>query len=402
MYRNLLASSLALALAVSAHAQTVIHIVGSTAFRAATIAAIEAVLSANRGIFTFAYVGSTPGGNELQARQANQTIFKGNVQINGNSVPVVFKTSFYVGSLDGIYNLTNGLTVGTGGTAYPNGWGGWLSDSNLPASGGLVVATNATLDPASAPDVTLSDTFQASTPFTSPSLSGKIVGIVPFIWVKSSAQILDLLTNLSTADAYHLLKGSYIYSGDNKVYAIGLFEDSGTRLAAFENASGGKDNGDIGPRPYPSVPQQYEFETSGTPPLWPANPYPIDGFTYKNAGHGGYVDPQVLAAYLSTATSIPYIGYLNVNDLAGGYELTFNGWPYSPSYVYSGHYTFWAYEHFLYLPTLSGTALAVVQQLASEVTANASFSGLPLNNMKVHRNGDGQPILQGGTPPNVP
>ena len=39
----------------------------------------------------------------------------------------------------GVADLVKGLTVGTGGSAYPNGGGGWLADSNLPASGGAVI-----------------------------------------------------------------------------------------------------------------------------------------------------------------------------------------------------------------------------------------------------------------------
>jgi hypothetical protein len=58
-YKYLLASSLALAFAVSANAQTVIHIAGSTAFRAAAITAIEAALTAG-GSYTYAYVGTYP------------------------------------------------------------------------------------------------------------------------------------------------------------------------------------------------------------------------------------------------------------------------------------------------------------------------------------------------------
>jgi hypothetical protein len=288
------------------------------------------------------------------------------------------------------------------GTGYLDGGGGWLANSNLPAAGGALVSyLNAPVDPASVPDVTLSDTFQASTPFTSPTLSGKIVGIIPFVWVKSLAPALGSLKNITTAQSYDLLKGSYTYGG-GKVYAIGLYEGSGARLAAYENASGGIDNGDIGPGPtYPSVPQQYEFAASGTPALWPVYPGSIDGFAYNHPGHSGYSSGAIIAAALSTAMTVPYVGYVEVADNGGG-GLTFNGWPYNVGYVDSGHYTFWAYEHFLYLPTLSGTALAVVQQLATYVAANASVSGLPIQGMKVHRNGDGQPIKVGGTPPNVP
>jgi hypothetical protein len=400
-YKTLLASSLALTFAVSENAQTVIHIAGSTAFRAATITAIEATLSANSGTYTFAYVGTAGAGNE---KKASQTIFKGNVKINGNTVPVEFKTSFQ-GSVGGVADLVNGLTVGTGGSAYPNGGGGWLADSNLPATGGQAVGANAPIDPASVPDVAMSDSFQKSTPFTSTTLSGKIIGIVPFEWVKGLATSLSTLKNLATADSYNLLKGSYTFSGA-KVYAIGRDEDSGTRLAAYENASVGKDNGDIGSGPYPSVPQQYQFAASGTPTLWAA-PVTVDGFTYNNAGHSGFSSGGTLASTLNTATTVPYVAYLGINDAAnvnsGKNGLTFNTKAYSVANVQSGAYTFWGYEHFLYLPTLTGTPLTVALQLETQVATNASVSGVPINSLlKFHRDGDGQPLKTPGTPPNVP
>jgi hypothetical protein len=400
-YKTLLASSLALAFAVSAHAQTVIHIAGSTAYRAATVTAIEAALTAG-GSFTYAYVGTPPlvAGNE---KKANQAIFKGNVKISGNTVPVEFKTSFQ-GSVGGVADLVNHLTVGTGGSAYPNGGGGWLADSNLPASGGAVVSSSAPLDPASVADVAMSDSFQTSTPFTSTTLSGKIVGVVPFEWVKGLDTSLSTLTNITTANAYNLLKGSFTFGGA-KVFAIGRDEDSGTRLAAYEDASGGKDNGDIGNAPYPSVPQQYQFAASGTPAPWAA-PVTVDGFTYPNAGHSGYSSGGALATDLNKATTVPYVAYLGINDAGsvntGKNGLQFNSHPYSVTNVGSGAYTFWGYEHLLFLPTLSGTPLLVAQQLETFVASNASVSGVAISSMHVHRNGDGQPILSGGTPPNSP
>jgi hypothetical protein len=401
-YKTLLASSLALAFAVSAHAQTVIHIAGSTAYRAATVTAIEAALTAG-GSFTYAYVGTPPfvAGNE---KKANQAIFKGNVKISGNTVPVEFKTSFQ-GSVGGVADLVNHLTVGTGGSAYPNGGGGWLADSNLPASGGAVVSSSAPLDPASVPDIAMSDSFQKTTPFTSTTLSGKIVGVVPFEWVKGLATSLSTLTNITTAQSYTLLKGSFTFGG-NPVFAIGRDEDSGTRIAAYEDASAGTDNGDIGPGPtYPSVPKQYQFAASGTPTLWVA-PVTVDGFTYPNAGHSGYSSGGSLAAALNTATTVPYVAYLGINDAgsvnSGKNGLQFNSHAYSTTNVGSGAYIFWGYEHLLFLPTLSGTPLLVAQQLETFVASNASVSGVAISSMKVHRNGDGQPIKSGGTPPNVP
>jgi hypothetical protein len=400
-YNTLLAGSLALAFAVSAHAQTVIHIAGSTAYRAATVTAIEAALTAG-GSFTYAYVGTPPfvAGNE---KKASEAIFKGNLKISGNTVPAVFKVSWQ-GSVGGVADLVDNLTVGTGGTAYPNGGGGWLADSNLPASGGTVVSSSAPLDPALTPDIALSDSFQKTTPFTSPALSGKIVGVVPFEWVKGLASSLSTLANITTTQAYDLLKGSYTFGGA-KVYAMGRDEDSGTRIAAYEDASGGKDNGDIGNPPYPSVPQQYEFATSGTPTLWTA-PVTVDGFTYTTAGHSGFSSGGTLAATLNQATTVPYVAYLGINDAgsvnSGKNGLKFNSNAYSAANVESGAYIFWGYEHLLFRSTLSGTALSIAHQLETFVANNAAVSGVAIANMKVHRNGDGTSILSGGTPPNSP
>lgn len=65
----------------SLHAQTVIHITGSTAFRAATVTAISNILSPG---FTFAWSGSSFTG-------ANQQIFTGHTITNNYSV--IIKTS---------------------------------------------------------------------------------------------------------------------------------------------------------------------------------------------------------------------------------------------------------------------------------------------------------------------
>ena len=267
-----------------------------------------------------------------------------------------------------------------------------------------MVSSSAPLDPAAVPDITLSDSFQKSTPFTSTTLSGKIVGVVPFEWVKGLDSSLSTLKNITTAQAYDLLKGSFTFGGA-KVYAIGRDEDSGTRLGAYENASGGKDNGDIGSGPYPSVPQQYQFAASGTPALWAA-PVTVDGFTYPNAGHSGFSGGAALATALNTASTVPYVGYLGLNDAAnvnsGKNGLEFNSHAYSAANTESGAYTFWGYEHVLFLSTLSGTPLSVVQQLETFIESNASVSGVAISSMKVHRNGDGTGILSGGTPPNSP
>jgi hypothetical protein len=83
--------------------------------------------------------------------------------------------------------------------------------------------------------------------------------------------------------------------------------------------------------------------------------------------------------------------------------LKFNGAAYSIANVDSGAYSLWRYEHVLYLSTLSGIVLTIAQQLEAYIAINAKVSGVSIDaNLKVHRNGDGTPIISGGTPPKVP
>ena len=80
-FKIILASVLAWAFVGMANAQTVIHIAGSSAFRATAHAAIESIL--NTG-FTGAYTGTS-------LNTAGQAIFSGST-ITSN-IPVLIKTS---------------------------------------------------------------------------------------------------------------------------------------------------------------------------------------------------------------------------------------------------------------------------------------------------------------------
>src|SRR5271165_3910640 len=142
----LLAALSALAFAGTANAQTVIHITGSTAFRAAAHAAIEAILDSG---YTGAYTGTAIG-------SANQAIFEGTAT-NGTSV--IIKTSFS-GSIGGIIVLTQNLSVPDSAIGVS---GGWLSDAQLPASGVTDNASSTEIDTATTADVVVSDTLQTST-----------------------------------------------------------------------------------------------------------------------------------------------------------------------------------------------------------------------------------------------
>jgi hypothetical protein len=96
-------------------------------------------------------------------------------------------------------------------------------------------------------DVTPSDVFQASaaTQYQTPKLSGKIVGVVPFVWAKN-VYASTPINNLTSANAKLLLGGTLtedkLFSGGEAtthVYAFGSDEDSGTRIAALADSGYG-------------------------------------------------------------------------------------------------------------------------------------------------------------------
>src|SRR5215469_4341475 len=154
--RVLVATLIAIATIKSGWAQTVIHITGSTAYRAAVYQTISDILKPG---FVFGYSGTT-------ASKASQAIYTGTTKTG--SLPVIIKTSFS-GSVGGISTLAANLTIGPSGSF--TGGGGWLVDTT-PQSGvgaggfpnGGTGNAAADYDAATTADVSMADCFQASAP----------------------------------------------------------------------------------------------------------------------------------------------------------------------------------------------------------------------------------------------
>src|SRR5260370_2717856 len=97
--KTIMASCLALTGISAAYAQTVIHIHGSTAYRAAVYWAINDILAPG---YTFGYTGTSG------VLKASQAIFTGTTSTGG--ISVIIKTSFN-GSVGGISTLAPNLTL---------------------------------------------------------------------------------------------------------------------------------------------------------------------------------------------------------------------------------------------------------------------------------------------------
>ena len=184
--KTIMAGSLALAAATQmASADVTVRITGSTAFRAATQTAISHIFSSLAGY-------TTDTGN---LTSANYAIFKGTVA--GVSGTTIIKCD-WSGAVAGVRDVSQGNAI----NYYPDSTAVAVAPGNTLAISGNSVSE--------VPDLAMTDNLQASTPYTSPVLSGGgVVGIVPFAWVASTSAPADL-TNITPQLARALFKGGLV------------------------------------------------------------------------------------------------------------------------------------------------------------------------------------------------
>ena len=291
--KKLFVAGLSLAAIAGASAQTTIRIIGSTAFRSATITGIQDILQPG---YTYGYSGTTG------VTKASQAVFSGTTKSSnsGAGIPVVIQCSWTgsVGGVQTLAQLTPAITTATFLSAIP---------ANLSSTG--VASLSSGYDAPAVADITMSDSFQASTQFSGGSylpLADTKVGIVPFVFAKGLSNdttvtaALARLTNITPLQAKAILgSGALPLSvldgtvGDSgiDVLAVGRDEDSGTRLAAFAETGFG----------IFSAPQQYQPTIAGgvitAIPIYQAQS--VDGLPYP-AGHSGYSSGGTLATTLNT------------------------------------------------------------------------------------------------------
>jgi hypothetical protein len=433
LLKSFAAGIIALALAGVSSAQTVIHISGSTAFRAATNQAIVDILNPN-----YLIAGS---GSKLQ--NSTQLVVSGTTKV-GN-YPVVIKTNL-TGSLAGVQSLAQQSPQIVFSPA--NGNGGWLLTSLATTTAGSysIAVTAANTDAAAPADLCLTDSYQASTYFYGSgftALVDQLVGVVPFFWVMGDSNdptvhasltaVNNITSNqikllLSSGLPLSLLTGANTDAGVT-MYPIGRDEDSGTRLDAFAESGFGVFSSPVQYKPgiggsitnnvpssetYPSTPNSNTI--TGIMP-YPANS--VDGLSFP-VGHSGESSGGNLAKVIYTPVDlnardqfggkfaiITYLGaadaqsavvsgsnaiILNYNGVSGQLSPTSGSDPIpsTATNIINGSYTFWSYEHLDYLPTLSGPAKTVANQLVNQITnVEAHYSGVSLSSMNVSRSVEG-------------
>ena len=374
---TMIAGLAALAIAGSASAQTItIRITGSTAYRGQTHNAIGHIL--NTG-YVFGYAGTSLG-------KAGQAEFQGTT-IVGN-IPVDIKTS-WSGSVGGVQTLANNLTVST-----------WLASTNLTTGG--TASLTGPYDAATTADIAMSDSFQGSTAFTSPALVSKVVGVVPFQWVRNNGapatigNVTSLLAQILLGTGQIPLSQVTGLNADEGVLvtALGRDEDSGTRLDAFAESGFG-----IFTPPFQYQPTIVANAVTGVAP-WPVNT--VNGTTYP-LGHSGYSSGGTLAAAMGATGSLAgsggwFITYLSTGDAAtavglGAATLNYNGVPYSLAAVQEGQYTFWSYEQIMYRSSLAGNGKTVADQIGTKI--HDTDAAVLLGGMQVGRTVEGGAVTFG-------
>ncbi len=395
--KGILAGALALVFVGAASAQSTIRITGSTAFRAATVTAVQNILQPG---YTYGYNGTSATG-------ANQSIFVGTTKIG--SLPVVIKCS-WGGSVGGVQTIAQQSPAVTLPT--------WLSESlnTLTAAGTPNLNSGNIYDSPAGADVAMSDSFQSTTQFAGTgynALVSTVVGVVPFVWTKGASAdpavqaSLDKLTNMTPLAARLILAAGAPLSmltgnsADANIYTypMGRDEDSGTRVVEFAESGFG-----VFGSPVQYQPTITGGEITAIAP-WPAAT--VLGFSYP-AGHSGFASGGTLATNLNTPVAaaardafkskFALVAFFGVNDAtrvnSGKNNLTYNGVAYSPEAVREGLYTCWGYEHLMYRNTLSGNAKTVADQLATQIrTADATVSGVLLSTMNVSRSTEGAVII---------
>jgi len=359
-------------------------------------------LHSSHRLLSYGYTGASFTG-------ATEAIITGTTTAAAGSVPVIIKTA-WSGSVGGVFTVVTQGPV-PNPAANPPITAGWLVNTTPTLPGG---APNAplTFDPPVTADIAMSDSFQSSTPYTSPALHDTVVGVVPFVWVRNNGAPATL-SNMTNQLAKAVLNNPGIplsqftanpADAATLVYASGRNNDSGTRLDAFAESFFG-----VGTAPV-------QVDGSGTTDpaadtvvagAWVAG---VDGIAFWDAA-AGYSSGGTLASEMNATGSntvlpgwlVTYLGINDSNSVNGGAnDMTYDGVAYSVPAVQQGEYSFWSYEHLLYrvapgpnplLPPASTVANALATQIHN---VNAANSGIVVTTMTVGRAVEGGVIV----PPN--
>ena len=380
-------AALALLAVNKAGAQTIIDITGSTAFRSAVHNSLVAQFNGTTGA-GYAYTGT-------DVTKANQALFKGRL----SGVDFIVRTSFN-GSVTGIQKVASGATdvafIPTNATAASTG------------------TANATASTTGAARFALSDVYQSSTPYKTPSLTNNNVAVAPFRFLASNgAPITNMTPQLYRALYANATMPLSLFTGNpadtTPVYCTGRDNGSGTRATVMAETGYGINT---------LVVQYYATLTNAGAAGATINAVdfvPTSGgpatltLDAVNAGNGGYTSGGDVAKAVSAASAanvtidgsasggpVVLVGYAGTSDAntaltnpVPAVALNYNGVAYSVAGVQNGTYTLWGYEHLYSSSGLSANETIWYNSFKTTLSSNLGITGIAIGTMNVNRSTDG-------------
>jgi hypothetical protein len=280
------------------------------------------------------------------------------------------------------------------------------SGSGPVAGATILTSGTANFDAAATADVTMADTFQAATAFTTPAVASEpTVGAVAYFWVKGQqaanvpAASYARLTNITSQQGALLLAaGSLplsVFTGDVtdagiNVDLVGRNDDSGTRTTVQAETSSG--TSDI------QVQQLYKSSNNGAASI--ASLVFAGDVGYDSGGKVAN-DLKATIGSILDPNGAPFIlvGYVGKGDadtaVAGGaVKLKYNGVDGTVTgNIVNGNYSFWNYEHIDAKAGLNAVQNKFVSDITDNITnVTAGLNGVTLSSMLVTRAFDGAPV----------
>ena len=407
------AGLMAVGLVSSASAQVVVHITGSSAYRANINNILSGAVNNGGANYVFDEATVTPTGTAFST-SASQLVFHGH--IGGTANPVDIDTGF-TGSEAGIAAISS-----TAGTRISNpipsdtADDGVTSIANTPNSGAALPGTplasylndstgTGTLI-TGVSDIAMADTSINVSLTKSANVTdanaGAPVGIVQFKWMKGFNSSPDSswndVTGVTLPQVNVLLGGGEQFASfltgnsadTDAVVIVGRNKGSGTRvnMLADQNYGITKNVNQYGVG-------NFTYNASGV--LTAPTGTTISGSSQVAAiGNDGYDSGSGVKASLNldgNGSKYVVIGYIGLADAAGvthQNNLTLNGVAYSDAAIESGQYTYYGHEHMYVSAAASATAQAVASKLVTALKASevGGISGIPTTSMKADRSGD--------------
>ncbi len=364
--------------ATTLQAQVSVYVCGSTAFRSNAYRAIRAMFDGGAPTYQ-----NTAGSANNSG--AGQMTFQGTITplFGGQTVTIYCD---WTGSVQGIHSLT-----ASPGDSLP-----FLA--NATPQGDTTIVNHTA-------DLAFSDVFQASSGFTTPTLTDEQVAIQPFVWVRSTSTSTSV-TNITMQQLRFALQGScpqsFITGNSNDysstLYFTGRNKDSGSRVIAFSDCN------------YSGTYNVYS-NASGIWTKLTANTI-VNGVNYGAGFSSGGTEAGNLAL-TSTSGGVGYLGYADARTAVGAgaqiitYNggLPFNGWTgttngfISPDWtpVTTGKYSLWGPEHIFVNPSSANYANAypVYTNLATYVDLDISNT-VPVTAIRLSQMGNTSRTADGG------